>query len=48
MWELSSPGSDTEECFLRIPQTEYYFVDQQKPEPLEKMPNVREHTLHVP
>jgi hypothetical protein len=45
MWELSASGSDAEECFLRIPQTEYFVVDPPKPEPLEKMPNVRAHPL---
>ena len=47
MWELSSSGSDAEECFLRIPQTEYFFVDKRMPEPLEKMPNVRSHPLFI-
>ena len=41
MWEMSSPGSDSEECFLRLPQAEYSFEEPgQIPEPLEKMPNV--------
>ena len=25
MWELSAPGGDAEECFMRIPQEEYYI-----------------------
>jgi len=47
MWELSASGNDAEECFLRIPQMEYMFVDRPKPEPLEKMPNVRSHPLYI-
>ncbi|KAH9477485.1 D-amino-acid oxidase [Psilocybe cubensis] len=42
MWELSEPGNDAEESFLRIPQTEYFFVERPKPEPLEKMPHPEE------
>ncbi|KAF8970428.1 D-aspartate oxidase [Flammula alnicola] len=41
MWDLSAPGSEAEESFLRIPQTEYFSVSREKPEPLEKMPNFR-------
>jgi D-aspartate oxidase/D-amino-acid oxidase len=47
MWELSTSGGVAEECFLRIPQTEYYVVDPPKPDPLEKMPNVRSHPLFI-
>ncbi|KAK7684996.1 hypothetical protein QCA50_011831 [Cerrena zonata] len=25
MWELSAPGGEAEHCFLRLPQTDYYF-----------------------
>jgi len=38
---MSIPGSETEEYFLRTPQTEYFFDERKKPELLEKMPNVR-------
>ncbi|KAF8156859.1 D-aspartate oxidase [Crassisporium funariophilum] len=41
MWDLSAPGSDAEESFLRIPQTEYFFVERALPDPMEKMPNFR-------
>ena len=41
LWEMSTPGSETEKYFLRIPQTEYFFDERKKPEPIEKMPNVR-------
>ncbi len=40
MWDMSAPGSDSEDCFLRIPQTEYFFDELVKPDPLDKMPNV--------
>jgi hypothetical protein len=40
MWEMSAPGSDSEECFLRLPHTEYFYDERPSPEPLEKMPNV--------
>ena len=41
LWEMSTPGRETEKYFLRIPQTEYFFDERGGPEPLEKMPNVR-------
>jgi hypothetical protein len=41
MWKLSEPGSEAEECFLRVPQSEHFFVPRPQPEPLEKMPNFR-------
>lgn len=46
MWKLSEPGSEAEECFLRIPETEYYYDNRitensPGPEPLEEMPLVR-------
>jgi len=53
LWALSAPGSETEECFLRIPQTEYFFGDRpnstvegdtEPTEPLEGMPEVRYNT----
>ena len=25
MWELSAPGGDAEGCFLRVPQTDYFY-----------------------
>ncbi|KDR68349.1 hypothetical protein GALMADRAFT_272579 [Galerina marginata CBS 339.88] len=44
MWSLSEPGGSggAEECFLRLPQTEYYHTDQPKPNPLERMPGFQE------
>jgi hypothetical protein len=52
MWELSAPGSEAEECFLRIPQTEHFFVPRASPDPLEKLPNVsiwlKDVTLNYP
>ncbi|KDR68348.1 hypothetical protein GALMADRAFT_256974 [Galerina marginata CBS 339.88] len=41
MWELSEPGSNAEESFLRIPQTEYYYTERPQPDPLENMPDYR-------
>jgi len=41
MWALSASGNEAEECFLRIPQTEYFFDHNLEPSPLETMPNVR-------
>ncbi|PPQ84640.1 hypothetical protein CVT26_003931 [Gymnopilus dilepis] len=41
MWKLSEPGSDAEESFLRITQTEYFFNDRANPDPLEKLPDFR-------
>ncbi|KXN81881.1 D-amino-acid oxidase [Leucoagaricus sp. SymC.cos] len=43
LWELSEPGTETEECFLRMPQTEHIYHDRitgnsPGPEPLEEMP----------
>jgi hypothetical protein len=40
MWELSAPGSAAEECFMRIPQTEYYVGECRRPHPLDNMPDV--------
>jgi len=42
MWDLSKPnGDDAEECFLRVPQTNYYRDDKEKVDVFEKMPNFR-------
>jgi D-aspartate oxidase len=41
MWEMSAPGSDSEQCFMRLPQTEYYLETKPKPHELEHMPNFR-------
>lgn len=38
---MSAPGSNTEECFLRLTHTEFFFDERPTPEPLEKMPNFR-------
>lgn len=40
MWDLSKPGSDADEPFLRVPQTLYYRDETEKVEVFEKMPNV--------
>lgn len=39
MWELSAPGGEAEHCFLRLPQTDYFY-DGRNPH-LEWMPDVR-------
>ena len=39
LWDLSKPGSDAEESFLRIPQTHYY-QEEVNVDIFEKMPNV--------
>ncbi|PAV20663.1 D-amino-acid oxidase [Pyrrhoderma noxium] len=41
MWEMSEPGKDSEECFLRIPQTEYYAEKRYGANCLEVMPEYR-------
>ncbi|RDB30564.1 D-amino-acid oxidase [Hypsizygus marmoreus] len=38
LWELSKPGSETEENFLRLTQTEYYAKEATLP-PLDRMPD---------
>ncbi|XP_006463709.1 hypothetical protein AGABI2DRAFT_208623 [Agaricus bisporus var. bisporus H97] len=43
LWELSEPGSETDECFFRISETEYFHGERitdnsPGPEPLEEMP----------
>jgi len=39
-WELSAPGSEAEECFLRVPQTEYFYNDGSLIKVLKGMPDV--------
>jgi len=41
MWDLSKPGSDAEECFLRSPQTIYYQDATEDIDIFKKMPNFR-------
>ncbi|KAF8191151.1 D-amino-acid oxidase [Pholiota molesta] len=41
-WRLSAPGGDAEHCFLRIPQTEYYFSEKPPSDALERMPSYQE------
>jgi len=41
MWNMSKPGSDAEECFLRQPQTQYYRDATADVHMFEKMPNFR-------
>ena len=41
MWEMSTPGSEAEGCFLRAPQTEYYTVTEGDPDLLSFSPCVR-------
>ena len=38
MWEMSAPGGEAEGCFLRLPQTDYFY-DGRNPH-LEWMPDV--------
>ena len=40
MWDLSRPGGEAEECFLRVNQTEFYDKRIPRPNPIETMPNV--------
>jgi hypothetical protein len=40
MWDMSKPGSDAEESFLRQPQTMYYQDATVDVHVFEKMPNV--------
>ncbi|TFK28496.1 D-amino-acid oxidase [Coprinopsis marcescibilis] len=44
MWKLSEPGTDAEECFLRVPQTEYFFDSAAESSPLRSMPDFK----HIP
>ncbi|KAF5340298.1 hypothetical protein D9611_007863 [Ephemerocybe angulata] len=42
LWEMSAPGSDSEECFLRIEETEYFHeVSSAETTPLKDMPNFK-------
>ncbi|KAF8317064.1 nucleotide-binding domain-containing protein [Clavulina sp. PMI_390] len=41
MWEMSAPGSETEHCFLRLPQTEWYAEDKGETNCLSVMPDYR-------
>ncbi|KDQ60139.1 hypothetical protein JAAARDRAFT_205162 [Jaapia argillacea MUCL 33604] len=38
IWEMSAPGSETEGCFLRVRQTQFYAEEQPEPHPLHIMP----------
>ena len=40
MWDLSRPGGDAEECFLRLNQTELFDMRIPRPNLIETMPNV--------
>ena len=40
MWDLSRPGGDAEECFLRVNETEFHDKRIPRPNPIETMPNV--------
>jgi len=44
-WELSSPGSATEEYFMRIPQTEYFCDKDFRPR-FDHFPDVRSSNVH--
>ncbi|EIN08914.1 D-amino-acid oxidase [Punctularia strigosozonata HHB-11173 SS5] len=39
MWDLSAPGGAAENCFLRLPQTEFYVDEAPRPHYLEIMPD---------
>ncbi len=39
MWELSAPGAEAEGCFLRVPQTDYFYDGRDTH--LDWMPDVR-------
>jgi len=41
MWDLSGPGGGAEECFMRLPQTEFYDTKLPGPNVIETTPNVR-------
>ncbi|KAH6887871.1 D-amino-acid oxidase [Coprinopsis sp. MPI-PUGE-AT-0042] len=41
MWKLSEPGSVTEECFLRVHQTEYYLPGAPDIPTLQSMPDFK-------
>lgn len=40
LWDLAKPGSDAEESFLRVPQTQYYRDEIENVDVFKKMPNV--------
>lgn len=40
MWEMSAPGTESENCFLRLPQTEYYAETKGDDNCLHTMPDV--------
>ena len=40
MWMMSEPGQESEQCFMRIPQTEYYKEKRIGVNCLETMPEV--------
>jgi len=43
MWEMSAPGHPAEECFLRLPQEEYYCEeDYAQSGPFNEWPDVRD------
>lgn len=44
MWKMSE-APESEQCFLRLPQTEYYYEESVGPSPLEFMPDVRWYSL---
>lgn len=39
MWEMSAPGGEAEGCFLRVPQTDYFYDGRDVH--LDWMPDVR-------
>ncbi|KAH8110280.1 D-aspartate oxidase [Phellopilus nigrolimitatus] len=41
MWEMSEAGKDSEQCFLRLPQAEYYCEERPGTTSLEVMPDFR-------
>ena len=43
MWELSAPGGEAEGCFLRVPQTDYFYDGRDTH--LDWMPDVRDALL---
>jgi hypothetical protein len=44
MWDMSAEGSETENCFMRLHQTEYYAEGRDDGKVLEGMPDV----MHLP
>ena len=41
MWDMSREGAPSEQCFMRLPQTEYYCEKREEDNCLEVMPDVR-------